>query len=534
MIANLRLPFRLALPLFATAIAVTLAVTAGMILLVRSTVGVVQRQSGLQLSQIANNQLQLRAATLRDVVTVMRILDGELAVRNRAWDHAPIDAAVLFEAGSGRVLSALGPAVNAADLRAIGNQPAAGALIVRAGSGLVIGSAMAERRPGRLLLAGNRLDDRFAGELKSLLQGDVDVRVDGRRAASTVTASGPPENAYPVDWRLTTPAGAEVRITLYFPAEAVLGVRRRALLFAIGGGLAMLAAAFAFYGYAVVRVTRPIRDLTAAADRIAAGDLEARLPDGAPAELGTLVRQFNAMARSIKELQERLVHSAKLSAMGQLMAGASHELSNPLLGLLGNAEYLATKFAPGDPVREKLDLMIREATRMKRTLEDLRAFTRPNVKNRIRVDLNSLVEEALGLIVHDAEKAGVGRTTSLQPGGAAAFASSDQIRQVLLNLVLNSLQAMPEGGTLSVSTSWRDQDGRRIAVVRVEDTGRGIRPEDLARITEPFFSTTPGRMGLGLAISKDIVDQHGGRLSFRSMPGEGTCATLELPAEPPA
>jgi signal transduction histidine kinase len=122
----------------------------------------------------------------------------------------------------------------------------------------------------------------------------------------------------------------------------------------------------------------------------------------------------------------------------------------------------------------------------------------------------------------------------LAEGGAVINASPDQVRQVILNLVLNAIQAMPKGGTLTIRTATQAENGSRACLVVVEDAGTGMPPEVRARVLEPFFSTRPGRMGLGLAICREIVSEHGGTLSIDSRPGEGTRVTVEIPAEKPA
>lgn len=523
----MKLHLRLAIPLLVISVVVTAAVTLGMIALVRGTVDVVFEQSGAQLERITRNALRARMENLDEVASVFAALRGDISARDREWKHVPLDAAAVLDSRTGKVRSAMGLALNADDLKGLLGSATGDPRVMRAGSGLAIAGVARDDSRRETVVVAQTLGDGFAAELKDLLQAEIEIAVGGVAVAGGRAGPATAEPRYPVRSVLPTPGGAEVTVTMAMPAGAVYATRRKALAFTVAGGVVLLAIAFLFYGYAVVRVTRPVRDLIRAAERIAAGDLSAELKAGAPAELGTLVREFNQMARSLKDMQEKLVHSAQLSSVGQLVAGISHELNNPLLGLLGHAEHLASKTRDDDPAKEKLATIIREAQRMKRTLADLKSFTRPGGKERVRVNLNQLSDEVLGLVRHDAAKAGVKATSSLAAGGAAVAGVPDRLRQVLLNLVLNALQAMPDGGKLVVRTAAR---GGRMEVA-VEDTGPGIPDGVRERVLDPFFSTRPGRMGLGLSISREIVEEHGGALRIEARPGGGTAVRFDLPAD---
>lgn len=316
-----------------------------------------------------------------------------------------------------------------------------------------------------------------------------------------------------------TESGKDIKLLSYGPLGS-----------AAAGGALLLLTTLAFVAYVVRRVTRPLRDLAEAADRVAAGDVAARLPETAPAELGILVRRFNAMAAALKETQERLVHSAKLSTVGHLVAGISHELNNPLQGLLTQAELLAGKLDPGADGRKELDLVVAEGRRMQRTLGELRSFVRRSAPEAARVDITGVIRDVLALVRPQAERARVATRARLQEGGLSVLASSDQLRQVVLNLVMNALEAMPAGGELTVDAATERNGGTPRAVVRVRDTGTGIADADLPRVAEPFFSTKDGRMGLGLAICRDIIAGHAGQLAVDSRSGGGTTVTFWLPA----
>ena len=520
----MKLHLRLALPLFAVAGAVTLAGTVGVVVLVRTTFGVAQKQSGDQLARIADNVLKGRARNLTDAAEWLAKDPGNFSGRARSLRGTRLDAASLADPRTGTALRAYGSAIEVADLKGLGGDLPA-LVILRSADGLLI-TGTARTADGRVAVAAQRFDVKFASALKELLRADITVSTEGKETFSTLKDTSA-EPYYPARLVIRTSGGAPVELAILVPAGGAFRARRTALALTVAGGAILLVLALLFYWYTVVQVTRPIRDLISAADRVAAGDLESRLPAEAPAELGALIRQFNAMAVALRETREKLVHSAKLSSVGALVAGVSHELNNPLLGLLGHAEYLSAKIGAGEPGREELDIILSEGRRMKKTLADLRGFLRPSEAVRIRMDVNSVVSEVLTLVRHDASGTGIKCATELHPSGAHVNGSPDQVRQVILNVTLNSIQAMPGGGSLTIRTTVAGAAVR----ITVADTGAGIAPEHRARITEPFFSTKPGRMGLGLAICRDILDRHGGKLTVDSGPGCGTRVTIELPMD---
>ena len=552
----MRLHVRLALPLFAIALAVTVAGTAGVIALVRLTIGFALDSQGRQLAAITEGLLRGRCAGLAQQAAA---LGGAAGFKERA--NTKRAEARLDLAGSrgvdGHFALAYGGGLHRADLNglldraraawswtvagsateSVASEPSpiagaeTGVLLVRAGDRLMVAGLTPGPTPGEFTVVGQRLGRAFAAALADLLQTEVSFSSGGRTVATTLPDPAPADLA-PVFFTISTTGNAAVTFTYHLHAAETARVRRFALAATVGGGAGLLVLAMLFYGWTVFRVTGPIRDLSRAAERIAAGHLEERLPHEAPAELGTLVRQFNAMAAALRQAQEKLVHSAKLSSVGQMVAGISHELNNPLWGLIGHAEFLATVITPGAPGRPELDIVLAEANRMKRALADLRGFVKPGSGDRMRLDLNAVVGEVLALVRHDADKAGVTIIPTLAPGGAPVVADPDGIRQVALNFALNALQAMRTGGTLAVRTETTGSDGAAMSRLVVEDSGHGLAAEAKDRVAEPFFTTKPGHLGLGLAISRDVAQLHGGTVRLENREAGGARAVLELPAAP--
>ena len=230
-------------------------------------------------------------------------------------------------------------------------------------------------------------------------------------------------------------------------------------------------------------------------------------------------------------LQEQLRHADRLATIGQLAAGVAHELNEPLGGVLGFVQ-LARK-CPGLPeqVTSDLDRIQAAALHARDVVRKLLLFARQAPPARTRLDLNRLVEEGLQLLRPHCEKEGVDVLLSLSPGLPPITADAGQLRQVLANLVVNSLQAMPDGGKLTIQTG----TGRGQVMLAVEDTGVGIKPEAMEKLFIPFFTTKDVGIGtgLGLPVAYGIVTAHGGRIGVHSAVGEGSRFEVWLPTAEP-
>jgi len=241
------------------------------------------------------------------------------------------------------------------------------------------------------------------------------------------------------------------------------------------------------------------------------------------------------LTRSILKWEERLraaarrqiIRSEKLASVGRLAAGIAHEINNPLTGVLTFSHLLQEKKDLTDEDRKDIDVIIKETTRVREIVQGLLGFARETPSRPEMLDLNDVVQRALKLTCNQKDFVDVKVVQELAPDLPRIQGDANQLQQVILNLALNAGQAMPHGGTLTVTTR---QEGTRV-VVSVKDTGVGISPEHLERIFEPFFTTKdPGKgTGLGLAVSYGIVEQHGGTLNVESRVGEGSVFTIGLP-----
>lgn len=250
---------------------------------------------------------------------------------------------------------------------------------------------------------------------------------------------------------------------------------------------------------------------------------------------------FIRNARLYQEIQDRmeaqrqaemqLVRSARLAAVGEMAAGVAHELNNPLTTVAGFIELVLDELPEDSPQRVDLELVLREARRARGVVRRLLDFSRPSDNLRIHTDINELVSEVLTLVQHLIRTNGVELHVHLREDLPWIGVDPNQIKQVLLNLVHNALQAMPRGGTLTVRTAVAERDEAAWMTVAVEDDGEGIQADELERIFEPFFTTRPvgSGTGLGLSVSFGIINEHDGFIEVDSEPDKGSCFTVWLP-----
>jgi len=252
----------------------------------------------------------------------------------------------------------------------------------------------------------------------------------------------------------------------------------------------------------------------------------------ARAELSAAYQELNQYHQRLKESQEQLIQAEKLTSLGQMAASIAHEVNNPLSGVLVYTQLLSKKIASNSISREVildyLSKMDSELTRSTRLVRNLLDFARQSPPALGKVDINEVVDRALDLVAHSFEKQDIEVVKEFNPSLPQLVADSDQLQQVCTNLILNAIQAMPEGGWLSLRTS-AEGDGQ--LKIEVEDTGCGISPENMRKLFTPFFTTKSEvkGVGLGLAVAYGIIQRHHGRIEVQSQEGEGTTFTIYLP-----
>ena len=234
--------------------------------------------------------------------------------------------------------------------------------------------------------------------------------------------------------------------------------------------------------------------------------------------------------REIEDLKEAVERERHLASLGRLAAGVAHEVRNPLSSLKGFAQFFRTKFTPGSEEERYSDIMIEEVERLDRVVQELLDFARPVTPDRKPTPPNTIVEEALALVSEDAQFKRVTIEKKLLEGLPDVLVDPMQIRQAVLNVLLNAIEAMNEGGTLTIETAGADPvDGPPTVTLSVTDTGQGMSAEEVGKLFEPFYTTKPRGTGLGMTVVSRVVEQNGGRIGVLSAPGEGTTFSLVLP-----
>lgn len=242
-------------------------------------------------------------------------------------------------------------------------------------------------------------------------------------------------------------------------------------------------------------------------------------------QLADLEEQQRTMAERLNYAEAGMLQAARLAAVGQLAASIAHEINNPLYAARNSLYLLAEDLPPERSASPYLSMASDQLTRIARIIERMRDFYRPTRGELGQYDLNVLLEETLALAGLNVRHGAIQMIFTPAHELPTVLCNGDQLRQVFLNLVLNAIEAMPEGGTLTVRT----KAGPTVAVVEVQDTGIGI-PDDIrAHLFEPFFTNKPNGTGLGLSISAHIVTQHGGQLEVESVVSQGSTFRVVLP-----
>jgi len=254
----------------------------------------------------------------------------------------------------------------------------------------------------------------------------------------------------------------------------------------------------------------------------------------ARAQLADLHDELAESLVRLQESEEQLIQAEKLSSLGQMAASIAHEINNPLAGVLVYTQLIAKKLRSGtleqDVALDYLAKMASEVDRSSRIIRNLLDFARPSELTLGDVEINTVVEDALALVGHRAVLGQIEVVRDLAPDLPKVYADYDQLRQVLVNLTLNAIQATPPEGRVTLRTR-TGSDGS--LMVTVADNGCGISEENRRKLFTPFFTTKEKGegVGLGLAVAKGIVEKHAGTMEVDSAPGEGTTFTVGLPVE---
>ena len=324
--------------------------------------------------------------------------------------------------------------------------------------------------------------------------------------------------------------------------------------------LALIAVVFLSGLFIWIVVRNPLRELKAGTERVARGNLGYQIPVRSHDEAGELAQSFNDMSnrlqvaqaeitawartleerveektRELRQAHQRMLHVEKMATIGKMAAVVAHEINNPLSGILTYSKLVkrwieknTTASPKQDEMKGSLDLVASESKRCGELVKNLLSFSRVSPINLAWCDLNQVIDRCLRLVQHKLEMGGIQLNLDLAADLPPAHCDPAQIEQVVLAMVINAVDAMPQEGNLWIST--RESAGAIELVIR--DDGIGIPDEHLAHIFEPFYTTKEsGGSGLGLAISQNIVERHGGSIEVNSAVGKGTTFRIMLPVD---
>ena len=239
------------------------------------------------------------------------------------------------------------------------------------------------------------------------------------------------------------------------------------------------------------------------------------------------LRERLGIERELQKMREALLQSEKLAAMGRLTSQIAHELNNPIYGIMNTLELLRTEIPPESKRRKILELSLSETQRLAEMLRNMLSFSKPEEEKRRPVKINELVEGILLVMEKQMKEANIKMETHFDDGIPEVMASTNQMRQVMLNMLKNAKEAMPKGGTLTVRTNREDNK----VLIHIQDTGVGIPEEIRSKIFEAFFTTKQKvkGVGLGLSVCYGIIKGHGGEIKVESEEGKGTTFIITLP-----
>ena len=321
-------------------------------------------------------------------------------------------------------------------------------------------------------------------------------------------------------------------------ADIALAKRRSAMtigLVAISGILLVAVVGSMIAG----SITAPVKQLVEVTEQIAAGDLTAEAAVKTRDEIGVLANSFNQMTRKLKRSRDKQVQSEKLAAVGQLAAGIAHEIRNPLTSIKMIVQLLRKRFQEDEAGWKSIQAVLDEINRLEIVISGLLDFTRPMEMTLKPANVADVVNDVLKLMESDLRHRKIELVKHMDETLPEIVLDADRMKQVFMNVILNSMQAMPEGGNLTISCHEQvtdksdnysyDKESRAVQV-EISDTGIGMSQEVLARAFEPFFSTKSGGTGLGLANVKKIMEQHGGSIQIESTEGQATRVVISLSA----
>ncbi len=323
----------------------------------------------------------------------------------------------------------------------------------------------------------------------------------------------------------------DVKLSLKRIDEEIAHTKRKMLIYSI---ILILFTALLKGAFIVVLVHKPIKKLIKGVREVAKLNLDYKVDVRSNDELGELASSFNDMTRELKNAQTHLVFSERMASLGKISAAVAHEINNPLSGILSYGKLTARLLEENgnDPEKiktaiENLKFISEESKRCGEIVKNLLLFSKKTFGTVRGEHLRTLIENSIRLVEHSAKLQKVKFKTEIDPENDVVVVDTGAIEQVFVDLFINAIEAMPNGGEIRVTT----KNTKDEVIITVEDTGHGIPEEILPHIFEPFFTTKDSKKstGLGLCVVYSIIEDHGGKIEVSSKVNEGTRFTITLP-----
>jgi signal transduction histidine kinase len=309
------------------------------------------------------------------------------------------------------------------------------------------------------------------------------------------------------------------------PMEKITDAKRT-LTWSMLGIAAFVTVLVAFISHRIGKnLTDPIKDLVGFTEQVADGNLDEQCEIKTHDEIGDLTLAFNQMTQELKQSRDKLIQAERLATAGKMSASFAHEIRNPLSSMRMLSQMLMQKPETSAEQQQSLQYILEEIERIDNIVKGLMDFARPTTLNLEQQPLVPALQSVLALMEANLTHHQIQLVSELASDLPDFQFDSDKIKQAFMNIVLNAMEAMPQGGTLTVST-FKQEDSM---CIKVTDTGIGISAEDIEHLFEPFFTRKEKGTGLGLANVKRILEEHDGKVEIKSTPSEGTTVSLWLP-----
>ncbi len=237
--------------------------------------------------------------------------------------------------------------------------------------------------------------------------------------------------------------------------------------------------------------------------------------------------ELKAAYQRLNETFDQLRHSDRLASLGRLSAGIAHEIRNPLGSIQGAVEILGQNIKEGDPKSEFAQIAREEVSRLEKLTGEILQFSKPAPPKRLPVKWHEIIDAAARLVADQANRQGVKISSRVDSSDTSILVDPEQVKQVLINILINAIQAQPDGGSITIRQYIEENE----SIVFVQDSGSGIGPDQLDSVFDPFFTSKRQGTGLGLSISYQLVRNNGGRIWVKSEPGRGACFYIGFPTD---